>query len=398
MKKTEKPAPMVYLDWAATTPIESEVYYAMQPYMTDEFGNPSSAYLIGETNKIAIGKARMEVAELINADAQDVYFTSGGTESNNWAIRGVCQSLCDHKQGNHIITTPIEHASVLESCKYMEKHGFDVSYVPVSSIGLVDYYALEDMITDQTIMISVMMANNEIGTIEPIKKIAEIAHRKGVLLHVDAVQAFGHIPIDVKEMGIDILSASAHKIGGPKGVGCFYCNHLAVPFLEPYMLGGHQELGMRASTENVAGIVGFGKAAMIAKRDMYKNMKYVHELRNYTMYRLRDIHDISLNGPLPHDERVTDRLPNNLNLTIDGINGTQLQSLLADRGIYTSVGSACNTGIPMPSHVLKAIGMTDQEALCSLRITLGHTNTKEDIDRFIKAFKNLIKTLKMIKG
>ena len=395
MNKTEKPAPMVYLDWAATTPVESEVYYAMQPYMADEFGNPSSAYLIGETNKIAVGKARMEVGELINADAQDVYFTSGGTESNNWAIRGVCQTLFDHQRGNHIITTPIEHASVLESCKYMEKHGFDVSYVPVSSIGLVDYYALENMITDKTVMISVMMANNEIGTIQPIKKIAEIAHRNGVLLHVDAVQAFGHIPIDVKEMGIDLLSASGHKLGGPKGIGCFYCNHLTVPFLEPYMLGGHQEFGMRASTENVAGIVGFGKAAMIAKRDMQKNIRYVGELKDYLLNRLRGIHDIAINGPLPHEsEIVRDRLPNNINLTIAGINATRLQSLLADRGIYTSVGSACNTGIPTPSHVLKAIGMTDQEAMSSLRITLGHTNTKEDIDLFIKNFKNLVNTLK----
>lgn len=387
----------IYLDYAATSPVLPEVYRAMSPFVRSFYGNPSSPYSIGQFNRIAVNHARILVSDLINADPEEIFFTSGGTESDNWAIKGFGVSLRDSLKRYEIITTVIEHNAVLNSCRFMEDHGFHVHYIPVNKEGRICIDELRKKMSEKVSIVSVMLANNEIGTIQPIKEIAQIVHEYDSILHVDAVQAFGHIPIDVKEMDIDLLSASGHKLGAPKGVGCLYVGERAKPYLTPFLHGGHQEDGYRGSTENISGIVGFGKACEIAKRDMEKNIHHISDLRDYLSDALLSgIEGVSLNGsPILHGEyKNLQRLPNNINISIKGIDGSELQTLLADDNIFVSTGSACNSWVKTPSHVLKAIGLTDTDAKGSLRITLGAGTTREEIDHFIKKFKAYVKILR----
>ena len=387
----------IYLDYAATSPVLPEVYRAMRPYTRSFYGNPSSPYSIGQLNRIAINHARASVADLINAGPEDIFFTSGGTESDNWAIKGFGISLRDSLKRYEIITTKIEHSAVLESCKFMNRHGFRIRYIPVNYDGKVLMNEFRKMVSEKTAIVSVMLANNEIGTIQPIKDIAEVVHEYGAVLHVDAVQAFGHIPIDVKDMGIDLLSASGHKIGAAKGIGCLYVSERAKPYLTPYLHGGHQEDGFRGSTENVSGIVGFGKACEIAKRDMEKNIRHISELRDHLIDALYfGIGNIFVNGPVPPAGEYMNllRLPNNLNIWIKDVDGSELQTLLSEDNIFVSTGSACNSYVKTPSHVLKAIGLTDEEANNSLRITLGAETTWDEVEQFIKKLKSNVKLLR----
>ena len=374
-----------YFDNAATTKIKPEVLKAMMPYLTEEYGNPSSLYSIGRNSKKAIEKAREKVANLINCDKNEIYFTGCGTESDNTALKGIAYR--HKKKGNHIITTKIEHNAVLESCKTLEKQGFEITYLDVDEEGIINLQELNDAITDNTILISIMFANNEIGTIQPIEKISKIAKEKNIIFHTDAVQAVGNIPIDVKEMGIDMLSMSGHKKKKKKGIGALYVRK-EIEF-DKFMNGGHQEKNKRAGTENIAGIIGLGKACEIALKDMEYHIRHTKSLRDYYLEEVkRNIEDIKINGA------IENRLPGNANISFKGIDSTALLLELDKKGICCSSGSACNSGEPNPSHVLTAIGLDSDMAKSSLRTTFGEFNTRAEVDYLMQNLIDCVKKLR----
>ena len=375
----------IYFDHAATTAVAPEVKEAMEPYFCENYGNASSLYELGYKSKEAINIARVNVAKAINTKPNEIYFTSCGSESDNLAIKGVARA---HRQnGNHIITSRIEHPAVLNTCRQLEKEGFRVTYLDVDKNGFIDLEELKNSINSKTILVSIMFANNEVGTIEPIKEISRIVHSNNAIFHTDAVQAVGNIKIDVKEMGIDLLSMSAHKFYGPKGVGALYVRD-GIDFIQ-LQNGGHQENDKRAGTENVAGIVGLGKAIEIANDNVMHNNGKLLNLRNYCIEQIKNrIPYIRINGDL------NSRLPGNINISFLYVNGKDLVKLLAKKGICTSSGSACSSGLPQPSHVLLAMGLSEDIASSALRITLGKENTKEDIDYFVDELEKIVVNLR----
>ena len=375
----------IYLDNAATTAVSPEVLTAMLPYFTECYGNPFSIHSTGRDAHKAVDAARRQVAAAINADPAEIYFTAGGSESDNWAIKGTAFAKRD--KGNHIITTAIEHHAVLHTCQWLEKQGFEVTYLPVDENGLVSVEDVEKAITDKTILISVMAANNEIGTIEPIAEIGALARSRGILFHTDAVQAVGAIPLDVKAMNIDMLSMSGHKFHGPKGIGALYIRKGVR--LDTLIAGGAQERGKRAGTENLSGIVGIGKAIEIATRDMEANAARMTALRDKLIHGiLESIPDVRLNG------HPTRRLPNNVNVSVRYIEGEALLLRLDLAGIAGSSGSACTSGSLDPSHVLLAIGLPHEIAHGSLRLTLGTDTTEADIDEVLDKLPGIVKNLR----
>ena len=376
---------LIYLDHAATTAVHPDVLKEMLPYFTDRFGNPSSVYGFAANNKNKLTEARETIAGALGAKPEEIYFTAGGSESDNWALKCTAEAYGVH--GGHIITTKIEHHAILHTCKYLQNRGYDVTYLDVDENGLVDLNTLEAAIRPDTFLISIMFANNEIGTIEPIKEIGEIAHRHGILFHTDAVQAFGQIPIHVDEMNIDMLSASGHKLNGPKGIGFLYIKKGLK--LKSFIHGGQQERGRRAGTENVPGIVGIAKACEIAMAEMEERMKKETELRDYLIERiLKEIPYTRLNG---HSKK---RLPNNVNISFQFVEGESILIMLDMAGICASSGSACTSGSVDPSHVLLAIGLPHEIAHGSLRLTLGYENTKEEMDTVVDNLKRIITNLR----
>lgn len=375
----------IYFDHAATTAVVPEVKEAMEPYFCENYGNASSLYELGYKSKEAINIARVNVAKAINAKPNEIYFTSCGSESDNLAIKGVARA---HRQnGNHIITSRIEHPAVINTCRQLEKEGFRVTYLNVDKNGFIDLEELKNSINSKTILVSIMFANNEVGTIEPIKEISRIVHSNNAIFHTDAVQAVGNIKIDVKEIGIDLLSMSAHKFYGPKGVGALYVRD-SIDFIQ-LQNGGHQENDKRAGTENVAGIVGLGKAIEIANDNVMQNNEKLLNLRNYCIEQIKNrIPYIRINGDL------NSRLPGNINISFLYVNGKDLVKLLAKKGICTSSGSACSSGLPRPSHVLLAMGLSEDIASSALRITLGKENTKEEIDYFVGELEKIVVNLR----
>lgn len=380
---------LIYLDNAATTQVHPLVVEEMLPYFTESYGNPSSVYQFAGTAKEAMEQARERLAAGIGARAREIYFTGGGSESDNWALIAIAERY--QEKGKHIITTRIEHHAILHTCEYLEKRGFEVTYLDVDEQGFVNLEKLEAAIRPDTILISVMAANNEIGTIQPIKQIGELAKAHGILFHTDAVQAFGHIPLNVDEMNIDLLSATAHKLNGPKGVGLLYVRKTVQLF--SFIHGGAQERGKRAGTQNVPGIVGFAKAAELAWKQMDERMAYESRLRNHLIERVRkEIPDSSLNGSIDH------RLPNNANFVFEGVDGTSLLILLEQKGICGSAGSACSSGSVDPSHVLLAIGVPKELARGSLRLTLSHQTEIEEIDYTVDVLKVVVERLRKKAG
>ncbi len=375
----------IYLDYAATTPTHPEVVEAMLPYFTDAFGNPSSVYSYGQEAKGAIEEARTKVADLIGAWGEEIVFTSGGTEADNFAIKGI--ACANEPKGNHIITSTIEHHAVLETCKFLETRGFNVTYLPVDEYGLVDPDDVKRAITDKTILISVMHANNEVGTIEPITEIGRIAQEKEIYFHTDAVQTVGHIPVDVNELGVDLLSMSAHKLYGPKGVGALYVRKGTR--LASFMHGGEQEKRRRASTENVPGIVGFGKAAELARQEMSQEAEHITRLRDWLIKGLLErIDHVRLNG---HPKK---RLPGNVNLSVEYVEGESMVLNLDLAGICASTGSACSSSSLEPSHVLLAMGLPHEQAHGSLRLTLGRWTTEEEIEKVLDVLPGIVARLR----
>ena len=376
---------LIYLDHAATTAVHPDVLKEMLPYFTDRFGNPSSVYGFAANNKNKLTEARETIAGALGAKPEEIYFTAGGSESDNWALKCTAEAYGVH--GGHIITTKIEHHAILHTCKYLQNRGYDVTYLDVDENGLVDLNTLEAAIRPDTFLISIMFANNEIGTIEPIKEIGEIAHRHGILFHTDAVQAFGQIPIHVDGMNIDMLSASGHKFNGPKGIGFLYIKKGLK--LKSFIHGGQQERGRRAGTENVPGIVGIAKACEIAMAEMEERMKKETELRDYLIERiLKEIPYTRLNG---HSKK---RLPNNVNISFQFVEGESILIMLDMAGICASSGSACTSGSVDPSHVLLAIGLPHEIAHGSLRLTIGYENTKEEMDTVADNLKRIITNLR----
>lgn len=372
---------MIYLDNGATTKTAPEVVEAMLPYFTENFGNPGGIYSLGSAGKKAVNQARRTLAEMIGARPEEIYFTSGGTESDNWAIKAAAEGCA--QKGRHIITTKIEHHAVLHTCMDLEKRGFEMTYLEVDGYGRVEPEALEKAIRPDTVLISVMAANNEIGTLEPIGEIGRLARERGILFHTDAVQALGQIPMNVEELCVDMLSASAHKLGGPKGVGMLYVRSgLKIP---SFLHGGAQERGRRAGTENVPGIVGFGAAAARAMRIMKDKTVREIELRDYLIRRIEDeIPYCRLNG------HRTDRLPGNVNISFSFVEGESVLIALDMKGICASSGSACTSGALDPSHVLLAIGLEQSEAQGALRFTLSEENTVEEIDTVVDCLKQSV--------
>lgn len=376
---------LIYLDNAATTAMKPEVFDAMKPYFLENYSNPNSIYTFAQQSKKAVDESRETIAGLIGAKPNEIYFTAGGSESDNWAIKGCAEAFAS--KGKHIITTKIEHHAVLHSCEYLEKKGCEVTYLDVDENGLISLEQLEQSIRPDTILISIMFANNEIGTIEPIREIGEIAKKYGVLFHTDAVQAFGHVPIQVDELHIDMLSASAHKFHGPKGIGFFYMRNSVK--LGAYMHGGAQERSRRAGTSNVPGIVGMAKAAELSASDMEENAKKIQAVRDHLIGRvLAEIPFSRLNG---HREQ---RLPNNMNFCFRFIEGESLLIMLDQKGICASSGSACTSGSLDPSHVLLAIGLPHEIAHGSLRLTLSEETTMQDADVVADSLKVIVERLR----
>ena len=375
----------IYLDNAATTQVRPEVLEEMLPYFTEHYGNPAAIYSFASEAGHAVAHARQTVADVIGANKDEIYFTGGGSESDNWALKATAEAYSS--KGKHIITSTIEHHAILHTAEWLEKQGYEVTYVPVDENGTVKLDALEAAIRPDTILISIMAANNEIGTIQPLKEIGAIAKKHGVLFHTDAVQAYAHIPIAVNEMNIDMLSASGHKIGGPKGIGLMYIRKGVK--IRSFIHGGAQERSRRAGTHNVPGIVGMGKAAQIAVRDMDQISDYESQLRDHLIERvLAEIPYTRLNG------HRTNRLPNNANFCFRFIEGESLLILLDQAGIYGSSGSACTSGSLDPSHVLLAIGLPHEIAHGSLRLTLSDATTLEDIDYTVDKLKEIIERLR----
>jgi cysteine desulfurase len=375
----------IYMDHSATTFVKPEVANAMIPYFTEHFGNPSSIYSIARESKKAIDNARVQTAKALGADPDEIYFTSGGSESDNWAIKGV--AFANRKRGNHIITTQIEHHAVLHTCQYLEKEGFEVTYLPVDQYGLVDPAVLEKAITEKTILISIMYANNEIGTIEPIAELGAIARKHKVYFHTDAVQAIGSVPIDVKAQNIDLLSLSAHKFYGPKGTGALYIKKGVR--IDNLIHGGGQERRRRAGTENIAGIVGMGKAIEMATADIPGHAAKIRAMRDRLIKGvLTTISHTRLNG---HPEK---RLAGNFNVSFEFIEGESMLLWLDDEGICASTGSACTSGSLEPSHVLLATGLPVEISHGSLRLSLGDANTEKDVDFVLEVLPNVVKKLR----
>ena len=375
----------IYLDNAATTKVSDEVLNEMLPFFKENYGNPSAIYTFAEQSRKAVDDARDKAAHLIGANSSDIYFTAGGSESDNWALKATAEFYGN--KGKHIITSKIEHHAILHTCEYLEKNGFVITYLDVDGDGKISLDELEKAIRPDTILISIMTANNEIGTIEPIAEIGRIAHEHGVLFHTDAVQAYGHIPINVNEMNIDMLSASGHKLHGPKGIGILYIRKGVK--IRSFIHGGAQERNRRAGTLNVPGIVGFGKAAELAERDMTKRNEDMIRVRDHLIKRITtEIPYVRLNG---HE---TDRLPNNVNVCFRFIEGESMLILLDQLGVYASSGSACTSGSLDPSHVLLAIGLPHEIAHGSLRLTLSEETTIEDVDFVVDELTKIIERLR----
>ncbi len=377
----------VYMDHAATTPVRPEVVEAMLPYFTERFGNPSSLYALAREAKGAVEEARGRVAAAIGAEPEEVFFTSGGTEANNWAVRGVAETF--RRRGDHIVTSAIEHHTVLHPCKTLERQGYRVTYLPVDEFGRVDVGDVEEAITDATVLVSVMAANNEIGTIQPIAEIGRVAYDRGVLFHTDAVQAIGSYPVDVDAMGADLLALSAHKFGGPKGVGALYVRRGTR--IAAFMDGGAQERGRRAGTENVPGIVGLGRAIEVAVAEMPRNSARLAAMRDRMIGTILDtVPDTRLNG------HPAWRLANNVNVAFRYVEGESILLLLDAHGIAASSGSACTSASLDPSHVLLATGLSHEEAHGSLRLTPGPESTEEDADYVLSVLPGIIERLREI--
>ena len=377
---------IIYLDHAATTALDSRVLSEMLPFFGEKFGNPSSVYTFASGNREAVNNSRRIIAETLGAKPSEIYFTAGGSESDNWAIKGA--AFANRDKGKHIITTKIEHHAVLHTTEYLSEQGFDITYLDVDENGIISPYDLKQAIRPDTILISVMFANNEIGSIQPIKEIGEIAKEHNILFHTDAVQAYAQLPIDVNDLNIDMLSASGHKFNGPKGTGFLYIKNGTK--IDNFIHGGQQERGKRAGTENVPGIVGIGKAAILAHESMSEHIQKETELRDYIIDNiLLKIPYARLNG------HRTKRLPNNVNFSFQFIEGESLLILLDMAGICASSGSACTSGSTDPSHVLTALGLPNEVARGSLRLTLGAENTKEEIDFVIN---QIIKNVEQLRS
>jgi len=377
----------IYLDHAATTPMSNVVYREMIEACGNIYGNSSSLYSVGRIANKALDEAREKIAKSIGAEPSEIYFTSGGTESDNWAIKGIAKA--NRAKGNHIITSAVEHPAVLESCKALEKEGFRVTYVPVDEKGVVKYAELIKAISPDTVLISVMSANNEVGTIQPIRAIAELAKANNIVFHTDAVQAIGAIDFNVKEMNIDAMSISAHKFYGPKGIGALYVRKGVR--IDKFMNGGEQEKNRRAGTVNVPAAVGFGKAIEIAVSELEENNRYLRSLRRYFLKKVSEaIHNISLNG------HPTQRLANNASISFEGVEGEAVLMMLDREGIYVSTGSACASGSLQPSHVLMAMGLEAEVAHSTIRFTFGKNNTKEEIDVMVEKLRKIVKKLRSI--
>lgn len=379
----------IYLDNAATTRMKEEVLQEMLPFFRETYANPSAIYGFAGEAKRAVRLARERAAALIGAKPTEIFFTGSGTESDNWALRSVAETCAE--KGKHIVVSAIEHHAVLHTCRYLEKQGCEVTYLPVDEDGKVRPETLEKAVRPDTVLVSVMAANNEIGTLEPLAEISRIAHGQGALFHTDAVQAYGHVPLDVEEMEIDLLSASGHKLGGPKGVGILYCRENLR--LQPLLHGGAQERGRRAGTLNVPGIVGFGKAASLAGQSLQERMERERCLRDYLIDRvLAEIPHTRLNG------HRKDRLPGNVHFCFRDIEGESLLILLDQKGICGSGGSACTSGAIDPSHVLLALGLSPEIARGSLRLTLSEENTMEELDNTVEALKEIVERLRALKA
>lgn len=374
----------VYMDNAATTPVREDVFNVVMPYYKENFGNASSVYRFGQLSRKAVEKAREQVAEAIGAKPEEIFFTAGGSESDNWALRGTALAL--KEKGKHIITTKIEHHAILHTCEFLESLGYEVTYLPVDRYGIVSLDDVENAIRPDTILISIMMANNEIGSIEPIKEIGEIAKKHNVAFHTDAVQAVGHVPIDVNEMNIDMLSLSGHKLGAPKGIGALYIRKGTK--IKPFIYGGAQERQKRAGTENVPAIVGLGYAMEVSAKEMESEIKRLEGLRNKLIEGILKIPHSFLNG------HPTNRLPGNCNVSFEFVEGESILMLLDALGICASSGSACTSGSLDPSHVLLATGLKHEEAHGSVRFTLGHQTTEEEVDYVIEKLPSIIERLR----
>ena len=376
---------MIYLDNAASTVIHNEVFQEMIPFLKEQYGNPSSIHHSGRMASRAIQKARKQIANLISANPEEILFTSGGTESNNIALFGITHT----NKGKHIITSSIEHDAVLEPCKKLEKEGFDVTYLPVSGDGLINPEDVKKSITKNTCLVSIMFANNEVGTVQPIGEIAKLCSEKRIFFHTDAVQAIGKLEINVKELRLDMLSISSHKINGPKGVGALYIK--SGTKIEPYIFGGGQENGLRSGTENVASVVGFGKACELAKENLEKNILHFKNLRDVLVSKvMKEIPYVSING---HPEK---RIPNNAHFTFLGVNGEDLIIKLDEEGIAASTGSACSVRTQKESHVLRAMGFLHEQIAGSLRLTVGSMNTISEIENTITVLKRVVKELRSV--
>lgn len=380
-----KPIKHIYLDHSATTPVDAEVIAAMSSAMSEGWGNPSSTHADGRNAKFLIEEARERVAGLMNSSPDEIHFTSGGTEADNWALRGIAHSLKD--KGNHIITAETEHPAVLDSCKELEKEGFKISYLFTDRKGSIHPHDLEAEITPETILISLMHSNNEIGTINLIHKFAEVAKKASVLIHTDIVQSYGKVPIDVKQLDVDLASVSSHKIYGPKGIGALYVR--SGIGIDQIMFGGHQERDKRGGTENVPGIVGFGKAAALRAKRLESDSLIVKKMAKNFFERLsEEVDGVSVNGHPTH------RIPGHLSLTFEEIDGEALLMNLDTQGISASAGAACSSGAVKISGVLKAIGLNDDEAIGTVRITFGRENNEEDVELVVQAIKEQVERLR----
>ena len=376
---------MIYLDNAASTAVHKDVLDEMLPFLKEQYGNPSSIHRFGRQADKAIRNARKRISELINSSPDEILFTSGGTESNNTALYGIAHS----NKGNHIITSSIEHEAILEPCKRLEEEGFRLTYLPVDNHGFVNPHDLKDALSEDTCLVSIMFANNEVGTIQPIQEISSICKEKSVVFHTDAIQAIGKVPINVENLGVDLLSISSHKINGPKGVGALYIKKGIQ--ISPLILGGGQEKGLRSGTENVANIVGFGKACQLANENLEQNITFLKNLRDYLITNVtQQIPNVTLNGD--HEKRI----PNNTHFTFLGVNGEDLIIKLDEHEIAASTGSACSVKTQKASHVLQAMGFSHEQITGSLRLTVGIYNTKEELEKTVMTLKKIVNELRQV--
>ena len=376
----------VYLDYAATTPVDERVLQAMLPYFTEQFGNPSSVYGLGREAKQAVARAHAQVAALLQAEPEEIFFTSGGSESDNWVLKGMAFALRRAGKGCHIITSSVEHHAVLNACAWLEQQGFAVTYLPVDAAGRVQLQQVKEAVREDTILVSIMTANNEVGTIEPIAEIGAFLQAAGIFFHTDAVQAAGHIPLSVSELHVDALSLSGHKLYGPKGIGALYLRRGFQP--DALVHGGSQERGQRAGTENTAGIVGLGQAAVLAREELAAEWERLSALRDWFLAEIKKIPGSWLNGDAEY------RLPGNVNFGIEGIAQDTLLIRLDMAGFAVSAGSACSAGSLEPSHVLRAMGQTPEQAASALRITLGRFTQREDLVQLLQTIRQAVTAIR----